>query len=114
MNLLSWIQNDDSDLENDPVAKAAYQLRPNPGADPDVLAQIDLSEDVTLGMSMQRVRKLWGNPAEVDTAGDARLGNQRWTYIDGLSSRYSVRKPARIVYFERGRVAGWENRRRRE
>lgn len=111
LNPMNWISDDGPDLDNDPVARAAYGLRPATAANPDSQAQIDLSDNVTLGMSMKRVRKLWGNPQEVDTAGDSILGNQRWIYFDGLSSHYSIRKPSQLVYFEKGRVAGWENRR---
>lgn len=65
------------------------------------------SSGVRLGMAMDEVTQVWGDPREVDTAGDPALGNQRWTYTDGFSSRYSL-GGKKIVYFEEGRVVGWE------
>lgn len=67
----------------------------------------DRGPDVTLGMSSQQVYSVWGEPADIETAGDPRYGNQRWIYYLGLSSPWSMRQ-ARVVYFEQGRVVGWE------
>lgn len=66
-----------------------------------------LSDDLVLGMDMNDVRSVWGAPREVQTAGDPRHGNQRWIYPNGLYSAAGVGS-ARVVYFEAGRVAGWE------
>lgn len=63
--------------------------------------------DVVIGMSPDEVRSLWGEPREIEHAGLAHSGNERWTYYEGLSSRWSL-SPARIIYFEGGRVSGWE------
>ncbi len=65
--------------------------------------------DLVVGMGMDQVRAVWGEPREVQTAGDARMGNQRWVYFNGLSSPWSL-SSARIVYFEEGRVVGWDTR----
>jgi hypothetical protein len=65
--------------------------------------------DVTLGMRPDDVVTAWGQPGEVETAGDPYQGNQRWFYYTGLSSRWSL-SSARIIYFEQGRVVGWETR----
>ena len=59
-------------------------------------------------MSTQEVRAAWGEPREVETAGDPRLGNEKWTYYNGLSSRWSI-SSTRIVYFEAGKVVGWRS-----
>lgn len=66
------------------------------------------SGDVTLGMSMNEVIAVWGQPRETETAGDPQLGNQRWIYSDSRFKGWRPKSP-RIVYFEEGRVAGWEN-----
>ncbi len=63
--------------------------------------------DLVLGMQMSDVRNVWGEPRDVQMAGDPRYGNQRWIYFEGLSSPWSTSR-ARIVYFENGRVVGWE------
>lgn len=64
--------------------------------------------DVAPGMSMSQVRKAWGSPQEVQLAGDPRYGNAKWVYFEGLSSRWSLGR-TRAVYFENGRVVGWES-----
>ncbi len=103
-------QPEGPDLANDPVARAAMAFR-TPAAGNDPSSASDQSPELTLGMSMRRVRGLWGEPQEVETSGDSPQGNQRWIYFEGLSSRYSMRT-SRVVYFEQGYVAGWESARR--
>jgi hypothetical protein len=65
---------------------------------------------ITLGMGMNQVRSLWGAPSDIETAGDPSQGNQRWTYHNGLSSRYGM-SGTKVVYFENGQVAGWQSSR---
>ncbi len=65
------------------------------------------SGQIVLGMPMTEVRHLWGDPRDVETAGQSDSGNQRWVYSEGLTSRWSL-APTRVVYFEEGRVIGWK------
>jgi hypothetical protein len=65
------------------------------------------SRDVVVGMSADDVARIWGEPHDVDYAGDDGSPHQRWTYSEGWTSRYGV-APQRVLYFENGRVAGWE------
>ncbi len=100
----------------DPIAAAAERFRQPAFSEENSFdararsprANAPAPESITTGMSMEEVRQAWGSPRNVETAGDFREGNQRWTYYQGLSSRWSV-SPTRVVYFERGQVAGWEN-----
>jgi hypothetical protein len=55
--------------------------------------------DLALGMSKAEVSRSWGQPNRVEVAGNPRLENERWVFIEGRSVKY--------VYFERGRVNGW-------
>lgn len=125
--------------ENDPVARAAFSQRrirqpasSNENYAPDnsnsfatgllnFLGLIDSSKGssaaqeattagLTLGMSMPKVKRLWGQPQDVEVAGDPNSGNERWTYLNGLSSRWGT-SSYRVVYFEQGQVAGWESKR---
>mgnify|MGYP001561987397 CR=1 FL=1 len=64
--------------------------------------------DLVQGMSMTDVREVWGEPGEVETAGSPTYGNQRWIYYTGLSSQNGLGS-ARSVYFEAGRVIGWQS-----
>lgn len=109
----------DSSLEepeiDDPVARAALSLRPSkvphstlsedtPETDPQT-ANGWARREIVPGMSMTQVRSLWGEPSEIHVAGTSTSGNERWIYHDGLI-RFSI-SSARVIYFERGRVAGW-------
>ena len=67
------------------------------------------TRDIILGMEMDDVSKAWGEPREVEIAGNPSYGNQRWTYFQGLSSRWST-SSARIIYFESGKVIGWQSK----
>lgn len=64
------------------------------------------NRDVTLGMGMRDVADVWGEPSQIEAAGESRR-HQRWIYYTGLSSTWSLGS-ARAVYFENGRVIGWE------
>jgi hypothetical protein len=65
------------------------------------------ARDLLLGMEMQDVRRAWGTPGEVQYAGETDGGNERWLYFTSPSTRWGLRQ-ARVVYFEGGRVSGWE------
>ena len=63
--------------------------------------------DVYLGMTMRDVKSAWGTPRRVMVAGRGNDGNQKWVYPSGESS-YLTGESARVLYFENGRVVGWE------
>lgn len=65
------------------------------------------THDIVKGMAMTDVQSAWGQPHAVEVAGDARFGNERWIYREGLSQKWGT-KSARVIYFEEGRVIGWE------
>lgn len=79
-------------------------------AESEANARIDramMLGQIVTGMKKEQVQAIWGEPAEVETAGDFHEGNQRWVYRDGVSTRWGL-KPSRQVYFEHGRVVGWQ------
>lgn len=59
--------------------------------------------DIAWGMEMKQVSNSWGEPGDVHVAGDPREKNEKWVYREGLNQ-------TRIVYFENGRVSGWETK----
>jgi hypothetical protein len=65
-------------------------------------------QDIVLGMNTKDVLAAWGRPREVETAGDSSRGNERWLFYQSNSLRYGIEK-AKIIYFENGRVVGWES-----
>lgn len=66
------------------------------------------NKDIALGMPSEFVRRSWGNPDSVDVAGNPIYGNQRWRYKKYAPSPEGYRLQSRIIYFESGKVAGWE------
>lgn len=73
-----------------------------------VQSLIDIN-DVALGMTKQAVRDSWGEPDLVEVAGNPIYGNERWHYSEQTSSTEGYRSQHRLVYFEAGRVVGWES-----
>ncbi|MEH0861935.1 hypothetical protein [Halobacteriovorax sp. DPLXC-1] len=55
--------------------------------------------EIEIGMDKKAVIQRWGNPHRVDTAGNPRLGNERWTFYENGDSKY--------VFFSKGKVDGW-------
>lgn len=64
--------------------------------------------DIAVGMAMDHVRKSWGEPQAVEVSGNPLYHNERWKYVKFLSSANGYRQEKRFVYFEGGRVVGWE------
>lgn len=75
---------------------------------PEVQALID-SNDIALGMTKQAVRDAWGEPELVEVSGNPLYGNERWHYSEQTSSTEGYRSQQRMVYFDSGRVSGWES-----
>ena len=67
------------------------------------------TRDIIMGMEPGQVVQAWGQPRDVEYAGSPGTGNERWFYYSGLSQRYQLDR-IRVVYFESGKVAGWETR----
>lgn len=67
------------------------------------------ANDVAVGMNPQAVRESWGDPDSVEFAGKELYGNQAWRYTKMVSSHDGYKKEVRIIYFESGRVIGWES-----
>ena len=66
------------------------------------------NNDITIGMSKGAVVQSWGDPERKEVAGNPLYGNERWLYNKMVSSVDGYSKQTRIIYFEGGRVAGWE------
>jgi hypothetical protein len=66
------------------------------------------NNDVMKGMTKKAVEQSWGEPDAVEHAGDPMYGNERWRYKKLVSTQDGYQNEIRIIYFEAGRVAGWE------
>lgn len=64
--------------------------------------------DIILGMTKKSVKESWGEPESVEVAGNPIYGNERWRYTRNIASENGTNKEARLIYFESGKVVGWE------
>jgi hypothetical protein len=108
--------------EVDPIAQVASSIRDggtgydaqtaDPGEWQAKVKSAMAYHELIPGMEMQQVRAVLGEPYDVENAGDPGSGNQRWIYPLGLSGRFGLGSE-RFLYFEHGKLVGWENRTRR-
>ncbi|AFY00468.1 hypothetical protein [Bdellovibrio bacteriovorus] len=66
------------------------------------------SQDIAVGMPQDYVKRSWGDPMSVEVSGNPLYKNERWKYQKFVSAPEGYRKETRFVYFEGGRVVGWE------
>lgn len=74
----------------------------------DEVAKTIEGNDIALGMSQKAVMQSWGDPDAVEVAGNPLFGFERWKYNRYISGNEGYQKEMRLVYFEGGRVVGWE------
>lgn len=67
-----------------------------------------VTSDIAIGMPMDYVIKSWGEPMSKQVSGNPFLKNEKWKYSKNISTRDGYKKEDRLVYFEGGRVVGWE------
>jgi outer membrane protein assembly factor BamE (lipoprotein component of BamABCDE complex) len=63
---------------------------------------------VRLGMNRKLVSEILGDPDQVEHAGNPVYGNERWVYQEETSSDRGFNTRRRVIYFESGRVVGWQ------
>jgi len=66
------------------------------------------AQDIAIGMPMDYVRKAWGEPQVIENSGSPTFKNERWKYTRHVSTGEGFKQERRYVYFEGGRVVGWE------
>lgn len=66
------------------------------------------NQDIAIGMPNELVKKSWGDPIQVETSGNPLYKNEKWRYIRSITSSEGFKQERRIVYFENGKVVGWE------
>ena len=76
---------------------------------PEAIVNLIEAQDIAVGMSQKAVTESWGDPDIVEVAGDPVYGNERWKYSHYASGNDGYQKEMRVVYFESGRVVGWES-----
>ncbi|MBK9293160.1 MAG: hypothetical protein IPM57_01755 [Oligoflexia bacterium] len=73
---------------------------------PEVKQAIE-NGDIVVGMTREAVSDSWGDPEAVEVAGNRQFGNEKWTYIEYLTTSEGYQKEERVVIFEGGKVVGW-------
>lgn len=113
---LPWFKDTEEQLEflrqNGYYARHIWLRKKNIGKRPVELDKptedLIASKDIALGMPAEFVKRSWGNPDSIDVAGNSLYGNERWRYKRYTPSPEGYKLQSRIIYFESGKVAGWE------
>ncbi len=66
------------------------------------------SADIAVGMPQVLVKKSWGEPENVEVSGNPQFRNEKWRYSKYVSTAYGYKLEKKHVYFEAGKVVGWE------
>lgn len=66
------------------------------------------NQDISIGMPVDFVLKAWGEPTAKEISGNPLNRNERWKYLRTISAQEGYRQEKRTVYFEAGKVVGWE------
>lgn len=66
------------------------------------------SQDIAVGMPQVLVKKSWGEPENVEVSGNPQFRNEKWRYSKYVSTPYGYKLEKKHVYFEAGKVVGWE------
>jgi hypothetical protein len=74
---------------------------------PESLRAIE-NTDIHKGMLKEAVIQSWGEPDMREVDGNEAYGNERWHYKKLVSSEEGYKQENRILYFESGRIVGWE------
>lgn len=64
--------------------------------------------DIAVGMPQTLVKKSWGEPENVEVSGNPQFRNEKWRYSKYISTAYGYKLEKKYVYFEAGKVVGWE------
>jgi hypothetical protein len=114
--VLPWLKDDSEKIEmlslkstqqrqNWIIEKNIWQRAQRPSEGQKKLIQ---NNDIGLGMPMDFVRQAWGEPQSIEVSGNPALRNERWRYSRQVSTADGFKQEKRFVYFENGRVAGWD------
>lgn len=83
-----------------------FPSRPNVAEDD--MKEMVTAQDISLGMPSNLVKRSWGDPDSVEVSGNPQFKNERWRYDTYVSTPDGYRMEKKFVYFEGGKVVGWE------
>lgn len=103
---LSFLRNSDYEDKQKWVMKTRILSRPSLMT--AKYKKLINNQDIAIGMPNDIVKKSWGDPLNVETSGNALFKNEKWRYVRTVSTPDGFKQEKRVVYFEGGRVVGWE------
>lgn len=114
--ILPWLKNDKEKIEflSIPSIEGRQQwinqnnIWSRSQAPQEEMKELVETQDVAVGMPQEYVRRSWGEPVAIEVSGNPIYKNERWKYQRQVSTPQGFRKEVRFVYFEGGRVVGWE------
>ncbi len=113
--ILPWLQNDDEKIDYLSISSIEgrqawvnknkiWKRAQNSNDFSEVVNDLDIA----VGMPADYVKKAWGEPEAIDHSGNPIYKNERWKYVKQISTPHGYRQEKRYVFFEGGRVVGWE------
>lgn len=114
--LLPWFRDQDEKLDylslpslQEKQEWAANKKIWNRAKNPnDEMKNLMLNQDIAIGMPMDYVLKSWGDPLIKEVSGNPLFKNEKWKYSRSISTQDGFKQEKRTVYFEGGKVVGWE------
>jgi hypothetical protein len=114
--VLPWLKNDDEKIEMLSVpsleGRQAWINRNGIWARARLpenrMKELIDSQDISVGMPMEYVKRAWGDPVAVEVSGNPVYKNERWKFTRNVPGSDGFHQQKRSVYFEGGRVVGWE------
>lgn len=103
---LSFLRNSDYEEKQKWVIKTKILNRPTEMG--SRYKKLTDNQDIAIGMPNELVKKSWGDPLNVETSGNSLFKNEKWRYLRTISTSEGFKQEKRVVYFEGGRVVGWE------
>lgn len=74
----------------------------------DEMRELIDAQDIAVGMPQNLVKKSWGDPENIEVSGNPQFRNERWKYTKYISTPDGYKLERKMVYFEAGKVVGWE------
>lgn len=114
--VLPWLKNDEEkisflsipSLEGRQQWMNSHKIWDRSQAPQAEMKDLIETQDIAIGMPQDYVKRSWGEPVSIEVSGNPIYKNERWKYQRFSSSPEGYRKETRFVYFEGGRVVGWE------
>jgi hypothetical protein len=103
---MSFLRNSDYEDKQKWVMKTHILNRPSELA--SRYKRLIDNQDIAIGMPNEIVKKSWGDPINIESSGNSLYKNEKWRYLRTVSTSEGFKQEKRVVYFEGGRVVGWE------